>query len=54
MKELKYSYPFLTVIPAASPHTILTEDQDWDPFSVILPTIYVLAGGTFSSFDYWR
>lgn len=52
MKELKHFYPFLTTIPVATLHSILPKDQVQDPCSVILPTIYALAGGTFSSVAY--
>lgn len=39
------------MIPIATSYNVLTEDQVQDPFSVILPTIYVLAGGTFNSIN---
>jgi len=52
MKKLKYSYPFLTMVPAATTYSILTQDQIQDSFSVILPTIHVLGGGTLNSFNY--
>lgn len=52
MKELKHFCPFLTMIPVATSHSILAKDQEQDPCSAILPTIYVLAGGTFSTVGY--
>lgn len=42
----------MTMAPAATASSVLREDQLQDPFSVILPTIYVLAGGTFDSSNY--